>query len=134
MGAGLATRIADFALRLSWNDLTEARRRRVRWFVADYIGSTLAGSTLPEAASGFVLAQPGQVTLPGDVKFNGGGLTPETAAIAMGTCGALLQIHDGFYVLSQTRDAFGRVSSERSDRGIDRSDVKLGSQCECRLL
>ena len=92
MAAGLASRIADFALRLRWDDLTAARRRRVRWFVADYLGSTLAGSTLPEAASAFVLAQPGAVTLPGDMR----GLSPESAAIAMGTCGALLQIHDGF--------------------------------------
>lgn len=93
---GLAARIAAFAHRLRWEDLTPARRRRARWFLADFIGSTLAGSTLPEAASGFVLAQPGTVRLPGDVMHNGGGLSPESAAIAMGTCGALLQIHDGF--------------------------------------
>jgi len=90
--AGLAARIAAFAHRLRWEELSPARRRRVRWFVADYIGSTLAGSTLPEAASGFVLASPGPVKLPGDRR----GLSPESAAIAMGTCGALLQIHDGF--------------------------------------
>lgn len=90
--AGLAARIAAFAQRLRWEDLSPARQRRARWFLADYIGSTLAGSTLPEAASGFVLAQPGPVRLPGDSR----GLSPESAAIAMGTCGALLQIHDGF--------------------------------------
>ena len=97
MGAGLSSRIADFALRLRWEDLSSPRRRKVRWFLADYIGSTLAGSTLPEAASGYVLAQPGGVNLPGGVKVNGmAGLTPESAAVAMGTVGALLQIHDGF--------------------------------------
>lgn len=96
MSGGLAARLADFALRLRWDDLTPGRRQRVRWFVADYLACTLAGSTLPEAASGFVLAQPGPVALPGNLKFNGSGLTPESAAIAMGTCGALLQIHDGF--------------------------------------
>ena len=90
--AGLAARIAAFAHRLRWEDLSPARQRRTRWFLTDYIGSTLAGSTLPEAASGFVLAQPGTVRLPGDSR----GLSPESAAIAMGTCGALLQIHDGF--------------------------------------
>jgi len=90
--AGLAARIAAFAHRLRWEDLSPARRRRARWFLADYIGCTLAGSTLPEAASGFVLAQPGPVKLPGDCR----GLSAESAAIAMGTCGALLQIHDGF--------------------------------------
>jgi len=90
--AGLAARIADFAHRLRWEDLPPARRRKARWFVADFIGSTLAGSTLPEAASGYVLASPGPVNLPGDSR----GLSPESAAIAMGTCGALLQIHDGF--------------------------------------
>ena len=92
MAAGLASRIAAFAHRLRWEDLSPARRRKVRWFVADFIGSTLAGSTLPEAASAYVLAQPGPVKLPGDAR----GLTPESAAVAMGTLGALLQIHDGF--------------------------------------
>jgi len=96
MSAGLSSRIADFAARLRWDDLSAGRRNRVRWFVADYIGSTLAGRTLPEAASGFVLAQPGPVKLPGDRMEDPGGLSPESAAIAMGTCGALLQIHDGF--------------------------------------
>lgn len=97
MSAGLAARIADFAFRFQWNDLSEGRKNKVKWFLADYIGSTLAGSTLPEAASGFVLARPGAVKLPGDVKVNGmGGLTAESAALAMGTVGALLQIHDGF--------------------------------------
>lgn len=92
MSAGLSSRIADFALRLRWDDLSAKRRNRVRWFLADYIGCTLAGGTLPEAASGYVLAQPGPVTLPGEKR----GLTAETAAVAMGTIGALLQIHDGF--------------------------------------
>jgi 2-methylcitrate dehydratase PrpD len=96
MNAGLASRIADFAFRFQWTDLTAGRKNRVRWFVADYIGSTLAGRTLPEAASGYVLAQPGPVKLPGDKMEGPGGLSPESAAIAMGTCGALLQIHDGF--------------------------------------
>ncbi len=88
----LASRIADFALGLQWDSLGEGRRQKARWFVADYIGSTLAGSTLPEAESGYVLAQPGAVKLPGSEC----GLTPESAAVAMGTLGALLQIHDGF--------------------------------------
>jgi len=92
MAAGLTSRIADFALRLRWQDLTAGRRNKVKWFLADYVGSTLAGGTLPEAASGYVLAQPGPVKLPGESR----GLTPESAAVAMGTIGALLQIHDGF--------------------------------------
>lgn len=92
MAPGLTARIADFALRLSFDRLSKGRQDKVRWILADYIGSTLAGSTLPEAASGFVLAQPGPVRLPGDDR----GLSPESAAIAMGTVGALLQIHDGF--------------------------------------
>jgi 2-methylcitrate dehydratase PrpD len=92
MSRSLAERIADFAGRLGWDDLSAPRRTKVRWFLADFVGGTLAGSTLPEAASGFVLAQPGPVLLPGDER----GLTPESAAVAMGTLGALLQIHDGF--------------------------------------
>ena len=39
-----------------------------------------------------MLAQPGPVKLPGEAR----GLTVESAAVAMGTIGALLQIHDGF--------------------------------------
>lgn len=92
MPAGLTRRLADFAARLRWEDLSAPRQAKVRWILADFLACTLAGSTLPEAASGFVLAQPGPVKIPGDTR----GLTPETAAIAMGTCGALLQIHDGF--------------------------------------
>lgn len=92
MSAGLAGRIADFACRFEWPDLSLPRQRRARWFLADFLATTLAGSTLPEAASGYVLAQPGSVTLPGDTR----GLSAETAAVAMGTIGALLQIHDGF--------------------------------------
>jgi 2-methylcitrate dehydratase PrpD len=92
MSAGLASRIARFARRLRWENLSPQRQRKVRWFLADYIGCALAGATLPEAASGFVLAQPGAVTLPGEAR----GLTPESAAVAMGTLGALLQVHDGF--------------------------------------
>jgi 2-methylcitrate dehydratase PrpD len=90
--AGLSSRIAGFAQRLRWEDLPPARRRKVHWLLADYLASTLAGSTLPEAQSGYVLAQPGPVRLPGEAR----GLTPESAAVAMGTLGALLQIHDGF--------------------------------------
>jgi 2-methylcitrate dehydratase PrpD len=92
MSHGIAYRIAGFAHALRWQDLSLARRRKAHWCVADFIACTLAGSTLLEAASGFVLAQPGPVKLPGDSR----GLAPESAAIAMGTCGALLQIHDGF--------------------------------------
>lgn len=92
MEQALAARIADFSLRLSSESLSKQRQNRARWFLADFIASTLAGSTLPEAASGFVLAQPGPVKLPGDSR----GLSAESAAIAMGTVGALLQIHDGF--------------------------------------
>ena len=66
MAAGLSSRIADFALRFQWQDLTANRRNKARWFLADYIASTLAGSTLPESASGYVLAQPGPVKLPGE--------------------------------------------------------------------
>jgi 2-methylcitrate dehydratase PrpD len=90
--AGLTSRIADFSLRLSFDRLSPGRQSKVRWILADYLGCTLAGSSLPEAASGYVLAQPGPVKLPGDTR----GLTPEAAAVAMGTVGALLQIHDGF--------------------------------------
>lgn len=89
---GLAARIAGFAGDFRWEHLSEGRKRKARWILADYIASTLAGSTLPEAESGYVLAQPGPVRIPGGTR----GLTPESAALAMGTAGALLQIHDGF--------------------------------------
>ena len=96
MSAGLASRIADFSLRFKWEDLSAPRKNKARWFLADFIACTLAGSTLPEAASGYVLAQPGPVRLPGDAKGDARALSPESAAVAMGTIGALLQIHDGF--------------------------------------
>lgn len=92
MEQALAARIADFAQRYTFQRLSKDRQNKARWFLADFIASTLAGSTLPEADSGYVLAQPGPVKLPGDSR----GLSAESAAIAMGTVGALLQIHDGF--------------------------------------
>ncbi len=92
MSAGLAARIARFATGFRWRDLSPPRQVKTRWFLADFLASTLAGSTLPEAASGFVLAQIGPVSLPGDERY----LSPSSAAVAMGTVGALLQIHDGY--------------------------------------
>lgn len=92
MQPSLATRIAEFACGFRWQDLSASRQRKARWLLADFVACTLAGSILPEAASGYVLAQPGPVRLPGDSR----GLSPESAAVAMGTIGALLQIHDGF--------------------------------------
>lgn len=90
--ATLATRLARFALRLQPGDLTEPRRAKVALILADFIGCVLAGSTLPEADSGFVLAQPGEVRIPGVERP----MTAETAAIAMATLGSLLQLHDGY--------------------------------------
>jgi len=90
--APLALRIARFAHRLRWDDLSAARRRKARWLLVDFVGSTLAGSTLPEATSGYLLAEPGSVRIPGDDR----GWSPRSAATLMGTLGALLQIHDGY--------------------------------------
>ena len=92
MSAPLSARIARFATEVEWHGLSPARRFKTGWILADFIASTLAGSTLPEAASGFALAQSGPVCLPGDSR----GLSPQSAALAMGTIGALLQIHDGY--------------------------------------
>jgi 2-methylcitrate dehydratase PrpD len=130
--AGLASRIADFACRLGWDDLSAPRRTKVRWFLADFIGSTLAGSTLPEAASGFVLGQPGPVKLPGDAR----GLTPESAAVAMGTVGALLQIHDGFggggnHPSSAIVSALWAARGERL-RGREPAGAELASRTDAR--
>jgi hypothetical protein len=38
------------------------------------------------------------------------------------------------YSLSDAWDTCHHISSERSDGGIDQSDVELGSEFECRLL
>lgn len=133
MSAGLAARIAGFAHSLRWADLSAARRRKVRWFLADYLASTLAGSTLPEAASGYVLAQPGPVKLPGDTR----GLQTESAAIAMGTVGALLQIHDGFggggnHPSSSIISALWAARGERP-LGELHLPIALGYEVACRI-
>lgn len=89
---GLARRIADFVGGFSWDGLSGARRRKTRWIVADFVACVAAGSRLDEAASGLVLARDGDVLVPGVDR----GLAPDSAMIAMGTLGALLQIHDGY--------------------------------------
>jgi len=88
----LARRLATFALGLRRADLSPARREKLALILADFIGCVLAGSTLPEASSAWVLAQPGPVRIPGVAE----GLTAESAAIAMGAMGSLLQLHDGY--------------------------------------
>lgn len=88
----LARRLAAFALGLRRADLSPARREKVALILADFLGCVLAGSSLPEAGSAFVLAQPGAVRIPGAPA----GLSPESAAIAMSAMGSLLQWHDGY--------------------------------------
>lgn len=88
----LAERLARFALAFDAGALSPARQAKLALVLADFLGCAIAGSTLPEAETAFVLAQPGEVEVPGD----GRRLTPESAAIALGTLGALLQLHDGF--------------------------------------
>lgn len=88
----LARRIAEFALRARPQALPLPRQRRLTWCLADYLACTLAGSTLPQAQSAFVLARAGDVRIPGHAQ----GLDASSAAVAMGTLGALLQWHDGF--------------------------------------
>ena len=88
----LARQIAAFARQADLAAMPAARQRRLAWCFADYLACTLAGSTLPEAASAFVLTRPGNVRIPGHAH----GLDAPSAALAMGTLGALLQWHDGF--------------------------------------
>lgn len=90
--APLARRLARFALGLPRSHLTGARQTKLSLIVADFIGCVLGGSGLPEAASALVLARPGHVAVPGLAER----LTPDSAAIAMGCLGSLLQLHDGF--------------------------------------
>jgi 2-methylcitrate dehydratase PrpD len=88
----LAERLARFALSFDTGRLSPARRAKLPLILADFLGCALAGSILPEARTAFVLAQPGDVEVPGD----GRRLSAETAAIALGTLGSLLQLHDGY--------------------------------------
>ncbi|MDX3905319.1 MAG: MmgE/PrpD family protein [Pigmentiphaga sp.] len=88
----IARRLASFALGLRRDDLSPARQEKVSLILADFLGCVLAGSVLPEASTAFVLAQPGPVRIPGAPA----GLSAESAAIAMGALGSLLQLHDGF--------------------------------------
>ena len=92
MSSGLARRIARFASALDWRHLSAARQRKVRWCLADFVACTAAGASLAEAECALVLARPGDVEVPGIQQT----LSPESAMVAMGTLGALLQIHDGF--------------------------------------
>ncbi len=88
----LAARLAHFALGFDTASLSAGRRARLPLILADFLGCALAGASLPEARTAFVLAQPGAVEVPGTWRS----LTPESAAIALGTLGSLLQLHDGY--------------------------------------
>lgn len=88
----LAERIAHFACAFDMGRLSPARQARLPLILGDFLGCAMAGATLPEAESAFLLAQAGEVEVPG----TGQRLTPETAAIALGTLGSLLQLHDGY--------------------------------------
>ena len=92
MSDSLARRIARFALALSWDDISPARRRKLKWCLVDFLACCAGGARVPEGESAFVLARPGPIHVPGTTRS----LTPETAAIAIGTLGALLQYHDGY--------------------------------------
>lgn len=90
--ATLAERIARFACAFDAGQLSPARQAKLPLILGDFLGCAMAGATLPEAETAFLLAQPGDVEVPG----TGQRLTPETAAIALGTLGSLLQLHDGY--------------------------------------
>ncbi|MBM3505486.1 MAG: MmgE/PrpD family protein [Alphaproteobacteria bacterium] len=89
--ATLADRIADFAARFRWADLPE-RRERIRWSVADFVGCTMGATALPEARLATRLARAGEVPVPGLVER----FDAPSAALVMGTLGAMLQLHDVF--------------------------------------
>lgn len=88
----LARRLARFALGLERTALSPPRQAKLPFILADFLGCVLGGASLPEAASALVLAQPGHTQVPGLAQR----LTPESAAIAMGCLGSLLQWHDGY--------------------------------------
>jgi 2-methylcitrate dehydratase PrpD len=90
--APFANRLARFALGLSRDQISGWRQLKAGLIVADFLGCVLAGSSLPEAASAYVLSSPGEVCLPGSDRR----LSVESAAIAMATMGSLLQMHDGY--------------------------------------
>jgi 2-methylcitrate dehydratase PrpD len=93
-GVPFANRLARFALGLTRDQLSAPRHTKVALIVADFLGCVLAGSSLPEASSAYVLSCPGEVRVPGSDQH----LSVESAAIAMATMGSLLQMHDGYGV------------------------------------
>lgn len=90
--ATLAERVAHFACAFDIGLLSPGRQTRLPLILGDFLGCAMAGATLPEAEAAFLFAQPGEVEVPG----TGRRLTPGTAAIALGTLGSLLQMHDGY--------------------------------------
>ncbi len=88
----LAARLAGFAVDLSWDRIAPLRQKRIRWAAADFYALTAAGAVTEDAWLADVLAHPGDVAVPG-LKTT---YTRESAILAMGTVGALLQAHDWF--------------------------------------
>ena len=92
MSDGLTRRLAAFARNFRLEALPPARRARLEWILTDFIGCMLGGASTPEAEQAHAFASPGAVPVIGlDRSY-----TPESAAVVMGTLGALLQLHDGF--------------------------------------
>ena len=88
----LAARLAGFVVDLDWGRIAPLRQKRIRWAAADFYALTAAGAATEDAWLADVLAHPGDVAVPG-LKNT---YTRDSAILAMGTVGALLQAHDWY--------------------------------------
>ena len=89
----LAKVLARYAKTANIQKIPRARKLRLLWCLADYIACTVAASDLKEANTAFVLSDTGSVKIPGLEQHS---FSRQGAAIAAGSLGSLLQLHDGY--------------------------------------
>ena len=89
----LAKVLAHYAKTANIKKVPRARKLRLLWCLADYIACTIAASDLKEANTAFILSDTGSVKIPGLEQYS---FSRQGAAIAAGSLGSLLQLHDGY--------------------------------------
>ena len=86
----LTQRIAAAVATLRWQDVSPERQTRMRYSALDFLGCAIGGARRTDIGPALLLAKPGDLAVPGlDQRFDAAG-----AALVLGTCGSLFQMHD----------------------------------------
>ena len=88
----LAYILAEKSLGFKMSNLSSKRALKVRWCVADFLCNVAAASKLEETRLALTLSTEGDISVFGFEKS----FDVKSAALVMGTAGAMLQSHDVF--------------------------------------